>query len=82
METVQQEVIFDYGGNPHLATTPGPPPMLPQRSYIAPPPGPPPQYVTDYGTEQELACLVDTPSRTPRCDGGIILNSSAGLRDC
>ena len=50
VETVQQEVIFDYGGNPHLTAPPGPPPMYPQQGYIAPPPGPPPQYVRDYGT--------------------------------
>jgi len=50
METVQQEVIFDYGGNPHLTTTPGPPAISPQRSYTAPPPGPPPPpYLPGYG---------------------------------
>jgi spartin len=45
METVQQEVIFDDGGNPHLTETPTPPPALPQRSYTMPPPGPPPGYM-------------------------------------
>ncbi len=50
VETVQQEVIFDYGGNPHLTATPTPPSALPQRSYTMPPPGPPPGYVPDYDT--------------------------------
>jgi len=50
METVQQEVVFDYGGNPHLTTTPGSPPTPPQLGYMAPPPGPPPQYTPGYGT--------------------------------
>ena len=49
VETVQQEVIFDYGGNPHLTTTP-PPAALPQRNYMMPPPGPPPGYTPNYDT--------------------------------
>ena len=50
VETVQQEVVFDYGGNPHLTATPTPPPGLPHRSYTMPPPGPPPGYMPDYNT--------------------------------
>jgi len=50
VEIVQQEVIFDYGGNPHMAATPIPPPTLQQRSYTMPPPGPPPGYMQDYNT--------------------------------
>jgi len=50
VETVRQEVIFDHGGNPHLMTTPAPPPTLSQRSYTMPPPGPPPSYKMDQDT--------------------------------
>ena len=50
METVQHEVIFDYGGNPHLTATPTPPAAPPQRSYTMPPPGPPPGYMADHNT--------------------------------
>jgi spartin len=40
METVQQEVMFDYAGSTHLIPTPGNPPTLQQTSYTMPPPGP------------------------------------------
>ena len=50
VETVQQEVIFDYGGNPHLTATPTSPSALPQRSYTMPPPGPPPGYTPYHDT--------------------------------
>ena len=50
METVQQEVIFDYEGNPHLTETPVPPSALPEQSYTMLPPDPPPSYTPDYDT--------------------------------
>jgi spartin len=49
METVQQEVVFDDGGNPHLMATPIPPPTFPPGGYSMPPPGPPPGYVPEKG---------------------------------
>ena len=50
VETVQQEIIFDYGGNPHLTATPTSPSALPQQSYTMPPPDPPPSYTPNYDT--------------------------------
>ena len=48
METVQQEVVFEYGGNAHLTAAPSPPSTLPQGGYMMPPPSP--CHVPDYGT--------------------------------